>query len=219
MANDAIAEAAGNGMRTKARRAASRSRAGNDQERRMIEVAAHMFAEKGYDATSVQDIADDLGILKGSLYHYIDSKDDLLWAVISKQHETAMSLAERCEAMDDTPRAKLSAFIDGYVQSLAKEQVFATVYLQDVNALSPERRAIVVDGRTRYHRFVADTLKQGQAIGQFRQDLIPAVTANALLGMLTSTFRWYRAGTRYAPKTVIAQCKALILDGVNQDTD
>ena len=95
----------------------------------MIEVAAHMFAEKGYDATSVQDIADDLGILKGSLYHYIDSKDDLLWAVISKQHETAMSLAERCEAMDDTPRAKLSAFIDGYVQSLAKEQVFATVYL------------------------------------------------------------------------------------------
>lgn len=183
----------------------------------MIEVAARMFAERGYDATSVQDIADDLGLLKGSLYHYIDSKDDLLWAVISKQHETAMALAERCGSLGLAPRKTLEAFIDGYVHSLSKERIFAIVYLHDVNSLSPERRELIIEGRNKYQKFVADQLAKGQELGEFRSDLIPALASNALLGMLTATYRWYRPGTRHSPRSVIEQCKAIILAGIEAE--
>jgi TetR/AcrR family transcriptional regulator, cholesterol catabolism regulator len=207
-------KAASGESQSRAKRTVSRSRAGTDQERKLIEVAARMFAERGYGATSVQDIADELGLLKGSLYHYIDSKDDLLWAVISKQHEIAMALAERCRAMDATPREKLSAFIDDYVPSLTKERIFAIVYLHDLNSLSPKRRNIVIEGRGRYLRFVEDTLREGQELGEFRDDLIPALAANALLGMLTAAYRWHRPG-RHSPRAVVEQCKKIILDGVD----
>src|ERR1700684_2126686 len=90
-------------LRIHPKRGALRPRSGNAQEQRMIEVAAQIFYDRGYDATSIQEIADRLGLLKGSLYHYISSKEDILWTIILRQHRSALALAERIREMDAPP--------------------------------------------------------------------------------------------------------------------
>jgi len=202
---------------TASRRQNTKPRAGNDQEQRMINAAAQMFYEKGYDATSIQDVADKLGLLKGSLYHYIKSKDDLLWAIILRQHQSALALAERCRTLSGTPRERLTAFIEGYVGSLDKEHVFVSVYLHDINRLSADRRRTVTHEREAYTGFVVDVLSEGRETGEFRADLDPVLSANAILGMLNSTYRWYRPGTKFSSKAIIAECLAIILHGVASD--
>jgi AcrR family transcriptional regulator len=192
-------------------------RAGNDQEQRMINAAAQMFYERGYDATSIQEVADELGLLKGSLYHYINSKDDLLWAIIVRQHQSALALAERSRLLDGTPRDKLKAFVLGYAESLEKEHVFVSVYIHDINRLSADRRKTIIREREAYTGFVVDVLTEGREQGQFRDDLDPQLSANAILGMLNSTYRWYKPGARLSSKAIINECLAIILHGVGAD--
>jgi TetR/AcrR family transcriptional regulator, cholesterol catabolism regulator len=202
-------------------RTPSRSRrAGNDQEARMIDAAAQMFYERGYDATSIQEVADELGLLKGSLYHYINSKDDLLWEIILRQHRSALALAERSREFDGTPREKLRAFVLGYVESLEKEHVYVSVYLHDINRLSVDRRSKVTGERKAITDLIVQLLEEGAAAGEFYPDMDARLTANAILGMLNSAYRWYRPGSRTAsPKAVVNACLSLIMRGVSVEPD
>jgi AcrR family transcriptional regulator len=93
------------------RRGAANPRVGNSQEARMIDVAARMFQERGYDATRLQDIADEVGLLKGSLYHYIDSKEDLLFRLLESVHVEVERILDEVAAVEGLspldPRAAL----------------------------------------------------------------------------------------------------------------
>ena len=104
------------------RNSGRRSAVGSRKEEKLVQVAAEMFHERGYDATSLQDIAEELGLLKGSLYHYIGSKDDLLWAIIRKQQSSAMALVQRCAALDCGADDRLSEFVLGYAESLRRDR-------------------------------------------------------------------------------------------------
>src|SRR5690242_21930048 len=73
---------------------ARRSRAPRRRQQEIVEAAARVFHEKGYESTSIQDIADAVGILKGSLYYYITSKEDLLFEIIRGVHEEALKNLE-----------------------------------------------------------------------------------------------------------------------------
>ena len=161
------------------RRGAANPRVGNSQEARMIDVAARMFQERGYDATRLQDIADEVGLLKGSLYHYIDSKDDLLWAIILRQHESALALADRCRQMDAATDVRLAEFIRGYTDSLENDHIYVSVYLRDLNRLSPERREKIIRERLAYSDFLVELLTEGKRKGTFRKDLDPGLTSQA----------------------------------------
>jgi AcrR family transcriptional regulator len=183
----------------------------------MIEVAARMFHERGYDASSLQDIADELGILKGSLYHYIGSKDDLLWTIILRQHEAALALADRCRQLEGTPTERLTAFVKGYADSLKNDRVFVSIYLHEINRLSKERRKFIVSERQAYTQFVVDLLAAGQETGEFRADLDPELSANVMLGLLNSAYRWYKPASRISPTRVVGECLAMILHGVEAD--
>jgi len=78
-----------------ARRSGGERKPREERWAQLIEVATRVFFEKGYDAASLQDIADRLGMLKGSLYYYIQSKEDLLFEVISTVHIFAMTASRR----------------------------------------------------------------------------------------------------------------------------
>jgi TetR/AcrR family transcriptional regulator, cholesterol catabolism regulator len=191
-----------------------RTRPGKAQQERLIEVAARMFHERGYDATSLQDIADELGLLKGSLYHYIASKDDLLWAVILKQHESSMALAARCRELGGTPTERLEEFVRGYAVSLRDERDSVSVYLREIGRLSEPRRKSIHEEREQYVAFVRELLDEGVAAGEFRKNMDTALVTQGILGMLNSTYRWYRPGSKVSPTRVTAELFELILGGV-----
>lgn len=192
-----------------------RTRPGKAQQERLIAVAARMFHERGYDATSLQDIAEELGLLKGSLYHYIATKEDLLWAVILKQHQASMALAERCREMQGTPMERLDAFVQGYAASLRNERDSVSVYLREIGRLSKARRKIILDEREEYVAFVRELLDEGVAAGQFRKDMDSALVAQGVLGMLNSTYRWYRPRAKGSPTRVTTELLELIVRGIH----
>jgi AcrR family transcriptional regulator len=183
----------------------------------MIDVAARMFFERGYDATSLQDIAEEVGLLKGSLYHYISAKDDLLWAIILRQHESALALAERCRRLDAPPDVRLAEFVRAYADSLELDYIYVSVYMHDLNRLSPERRERIINERHAYSTFVVDLLAEGRRCGVFRTDLDPTVAGHAILGLLSSAFRWYRPGSATTAHGAIEECLNLIVRGIAGD--
>src|SRR5262245_1297495 len=89
-----------------------RGRATGGRRQEIIDAAAEVFHRKGYSDASIQDIADEVGLLKGSLYHYIEAKEDLLFAVLSGVYELARQNIDHVRAMDELrPIERLRAYI------------------------------------------------------------------------------------------------------------
>jgi AcrR family transcriptional regulator len=201
-------------LTTRTGHSSPKTQAGQHREEMLISTAARSFYERGYDATTLQIVADELGLLKGSLYYYIRSKDDLLYAVIMRQHRSAMALIERCKALDASPRERLLEFVGDYARSLDEDHVFVSVYLREINRLGGERRQTIVEERRAYVQWVVDVLREGQAAGEFRADLDPEIAAQGILGMLNSAYRWYRPSGPRTAAEIVGEFVKLLLDGV-----
>lgn len=169
---------------------------GKSQRRRkeLIDAAAKIFQDKGYEAASIQDVADALGILKGSVYYYIDSKEDLLFAVIQEVHESALANMERIRQLDADPLTLIRLFVESHVRHVSENLVKATVFFHDFGSLDPKRREYIVRERDRYDSFLRQLIARGQAEGVICQDIDPKLATLAMLGMMNWIYQWYRIG-------------------------
>ena len=159
----------------------------------VLEAAAAVFQEKGYQAARIEDIANRVGILKGSLYYYIDSKEDLLYALTIDGHTQGLGTIEE----DDLTRAadpatRLGAFITRWMAMVPTTGEYAQLRERDVRLLSDERRAKVMEMRNEMHRYVRRILEQGIADGHFDPSIDPGVATNSIFELLNSTVRWFR---------------------------
>lgn len=176
--------------------------------------AARIFHEKGYDATSIQDIADAVGILKGSLYYYIDTKEDLLFEVIKAAHEKGVRDVAAWRDTTAPPAMKLRAAIEGHVTSNLENIAEVGVFFQDFRSLSPERRAEIVKDRDFYDRNLLELVEQGQEAGEFNADLDPKMAVMAMLGMMNWVYQWYRPDGPLSPREIASAFADLLLGGL-----
>jgi AcrR family transcriptional regulator len=159
----------------------------------VLDAAAAVFAEKGYQAARIEDIAARVGILKGSLYYYIESKEDLLYALTISGHRKGLAtIDEDEETRAAEPTTRLGAFIVRWTRMIPTTGEYAPVTERDVAQLSDERRAEVMKIRNEMHRYVRRIIEQGIADGQFDATTDPGVATNAIFEMLNSTVRWFR---------------------------
>ena len=111
--------------------------------------AARLFAAKGYHGTSIGDLADSMGVQKGSLYAHIEGKEDLLYEIIQGVHEEALKNLDRISALDGTALQKIRAFVVVHFTHNAENLVKMGVFFKDFRSLSGERRQIIVAERIR----------------------------------------------------------------------
>ena len=117
----------------------------------MLDAAARVFYERGYSDASVQDVADELGILKGSLYHYIDTKEDLLFRLLQETHDEIYEILEEVAALEGlNPIERLEIYIRRQVEYNIDNLLRVSVYYHDLERLTEERRKAIV-GRRREH--------------------------------------------------------------------
>lgn len=180
----------------------------------IVDAAAVVFQQKGYEAASTADIAEAVGMLKGSLYYYIETKEDLLFAVIQQVHEPFLENRVRCERLEGGALTRMRAFIEGHVALNAREAVRSAVFYRDFYSLSPERRAFIISVRDQYDGFLRELIRQGQREGVFCPDLDPKITAIAMLGMINHVFQWYREGGDETPEDVGRHYADLLLGGL-----
>lgn len=169
-----------------------------EQKRQSIlDAAVGLFAERGYHATRMADIAEVIGLQKPALYYYFDSKEAVLVELI----RTRVGLAlDALIVIADSPRPpldKLSEAIRSHLRVFHEHPDIYTVFSSEkLDAVSPAAAAIVDDLGRRYERLWVDMLTQGTREGALRPDLDIQVTMKALLGMLNATLTWFRPSGR-----------------------
>jgi AcrR family transcriptional regulator len=158
----------------------------------VLDAAARVFHEKGYDATTIQDIADEVGILKGSVYYYISSKEDVLFELLEEVHEAALQAVMEAVERDGDPLAKIHAFVETLSRFNADNQVRMGILLHDFRSLSEPRRREIVRERDRYDRILRKLISEGQEQGTICQDIDGKLAALAIMGMINTIYQWYR---------------------------
>ncbi len=179
----------------------------------IFDAAASLFKQKGFHATSMQDIADAVGMQKGSLYYHISSKEELLFRI---SHAAISAITEQLEeiaAAPLTPSAKLRAAIENHVTTLCERLDLMTVFLKESNTLTTEQQAQILAYRRRYEELFRGILNEGVESGEFRVVDVGAVS-NALLGMLNWMHYWYRPDGRLTPDEIAEVFTDLALNGV-----
>jgi TetR/AcrR family transcriptional regulator, cholesterol catabolism regulator len=192
-----------------------RSRAGGQRrEREILEAAVRIFHERGYANTSVQDIADAVGILKGSLYYYIDSKEDLLFRVLSDVHEDARGIVDQIQALDGPPLEKLREYVRSHIEYSASNLTQIAVYYHDFGLLSPKRRSKIVRQRHLYEGFLVGLIQDAQARGEMDKKLTPSLVVNGIFGAINWIYTWYKPGGSVDPQQLGELYGEIVLKGV-----
>jgi len=180
----------------------------------IIAAAAKVFQTKGYHAATVQDIADAVGILKGSLYHHFKSKEDLLYLIVK---EPIARLYERMTdiASSDLPASeKLRRAIRTQLEAFDQHHPHLFVYLRERDEMKRRFREQFKLSPKQYERCWQQILREGMKSGEFRPDLDVQVVSYGLLGMLNWLHNWYDPRGRLSVREVGDQLAALALAGL-----
>lgn len=175
--------------------------------------AVRLFRARGYHATSMQDLAEAVGIQRGSLYHYIAAKDDLLWAIMDRTIVRLGGAVEPVVKTRGTAAERLRLAVAAHLEVAAALPDEMTILHVELKSLSNPRRRQMVALRDRYEELFRAVIRDGIGSGEFRK-IEPKGTVFAILGACNWFTQWYRPdGAQH--HSVFARIFAdLFIDGV-----
>src|SRR5215471_1573940 len=186
------------------------------KEQEIVTVAARLFKEKGYRATTLEDIAAAVGMLKGSLYYYIRSKEELLYIVIREPVRQAYNKLEEIVHSDAPIKLKIEQAVANHLTLYHQHYPHMAVYLHDYHHLMQKLQKDVIETPKHYQRLWAILLQQGIDAGELRSDLNVKVTGYAILGMCNWVYRWYNPEGQLSAEEIAAIFSKIILDGLSR---
>jgi AcrR family transcriptional regulator len=199
------------GVATRPTRPLLRERYDRRQEE-VVEAAARVFAERGYDQTTVQELTEEMGLAAGGLYHYFGSKEQLLIRICDQLMDPLLDQAVELVAEDGAaPADQLRALVRLWVAHVVEHRDHMLVFQQERHVI--ERGAqwrSVRASRKRFERLVEEVLARvhGASGGA---DADPRLLLSALLGMVNHTAQWYRPRGRLATEEIADGYVDLIL--------
>jgi len=178
----------------------------------IVEAAAKIFQEKGFAAASLEDIASEVGMWKGSLYHYIDSKEELLLAVVQEPAEHLLSELRIVASLDLPATEKLRMVAQAHGHVLETTFVYASVYLQEVAGRKRSTEWAASDRE--YVRLITAIIEEGIARGDLSSQLDARTATFALVGALNWVTRWYRPDGPLSAGKIAEQICTTFLNGL-----
>jgi AcrR family transcriptional regulator len=166
-----------------------RGRRGHDTEAVLL-AAVRLFNARGYDFTSMFDIAESLGITKSSVYHHISGKEQLLQMAVDRALDGLFEAVAEVRALEAPAIDRLEQLIRRSVLVLGERLEFVTLLLRVRGNTAVEQRALA--RRREFDAEVTELVKQAQVDGDVRADVDPATAARLLFGMVNSLTEWYR---------------------------
>ena len=172
-----------------------------------------MIREEGFGGASMQTLADEIGLVKPTLYYHVQSKENLLFQVIVSVIDERIGRWSKVIAQPASATTRLGLLVDEHLAMLGYYQDELVVLQDELTHLSPEHLEYVV-GRIAVGRdLVRELIEQGCGSGEFDVS-DPAAAATAVFAMLNSTIRWYRPDGRMTPTELARETTSLILEGV-----
>lgn len=186
-----------------------------DMREKIFTEAVRVFRQKGYHAASMQNIADAVGLQKGSLYHYISSKEELLYKIFERSTGALTRQLEAIIASQDSPQDKLRRAIEAHLIALCEQLDIYSVYLAERRALSGRSHAKVRAEAEKHAQLLEKILHQGIESKEFRA-MDTKMVALGILGMCNWLYQWYSPDGRLSPQEISAIFSDLVVDGVKR---
>lgn len=181
----------------------------------VLQSAAKIFFAKGFHATSIEDVARDVGMLKGSLYYYIKSKDDLLFQLLLAGIEDGDTFIAGQIEPDGDPLEQLERAIRAQIDYIIQNRVPFGLFLHEFDSLSGKRQHKLISVMSRYNNRFVELVKRGQAQGKLMEGE-PWLIVNGMLGMCNWLYRWYDQDEVQDPERIKDIFVRLLLQGIRK---
>jgi AcrR family transcriptional regulator len=188
----------------------------------LLEVAVRVFTERGYDGTSMEDLARAAGVSKSSIYHHVEGKEHLLRLALERAVNPLFGVLEEPGAREGTPLQRLEHVLRREVEVLVAELPYVTLLLRVRGNTATERWAL--ERRRDFDGVVAGLVRAAAEEGGLRADLDPGLATRLVFGMINSVAEWYRpegardprsrSGVRPDAARLADGVLALVLDGL-----
>jgi TetR/AcrR family transcriptional regulator, cholesterol catabolism regulator len=198
----------------KAPRALKKSKAGTRLQE-VLQSAANIFFAKGFHATSIEDVARDVGMLKGSLYYYIKSKEDLLFQLLLAGIEDSDAFIARHIDPQGDPLEQLERAIRAQIDYIIQNRVQFGLFLHEFDSLSGKRQHKLISVMSRYNARFVDLVRRGQEQGKLMPGE-PWIVVNGILGMCNWLYRWYDTDEISDPEKVKQIFLQMLLNGIRK---
>lgn len=195
---------------------------GKPSERRdaLVQIAAELFAEQGYRATTVRHIGDAAGVLSGSLYHHFDSKETILDELLSSYLEDLLDTYRTIAKAGHGPGETMRELVRVSFRSMAEHRAAITVLQNERNHLrSLPRFTYLTKTEEEVRRIWISVLRDGIEAGEFRSDLDPVITYRFLRDSVWVAVRWFRQDGALSADRIAEHYLTLIFDGLTPAAD
>jgi AcrR family transcriptional regulator len=178
----------------------------------VLAVAVRVFTERGYDGTSMEHISRASGLSKSSLYHHIESKEQLLRLGLDRAVGPMLALLRDPEATTGPAIDRLAYVVRAMVRLLARELPAVTLLLRVHGNTATERWAL--DQRRAFDRKVAGLVRQAIAEGDVRAEVDARTTARLVFGTVNSLVQWYRPRSAAETERLADEILGMVFDGI-----
>ena len=182
-----------------------------NRDAEIVEAAIQVFYEKGFAASTMQDVADAVGVLKGSLYHYISSKEDLLFRILQESHAQARDLMTEVAALDLSAIDRLRVYLERMYRWYLANVERVSVYLNQQHHLTGDNRAEMRAQAREFEQFLRELLAEARGSGSVDSGVDLKLAAFFILGALNSLPRWYHPSGPYTPDHIATEFAAMSL--------
>ena len=180
----------------------------------VIRAAGKLFARRGYHGTSMQDLGNELGLLKSSIYSHVASKEDLLLEVVGRAERLFKESARQAMDAHTGEGAQLRALISGHLQVILDHRDEASTFLHEARALDQRYRERVIAARDGYEGVFRQVIGRGVRSGEFHDRVDPAVASIFILSILNAVGRWYSPDGRLGPERLAEEMWGFISEGI-----
>ncbi|TYB67631.1 TetR/AcrR family transcriptional regulator [Nonomuraea sp. PA05] len=160
---------------------------------RLLAEATRLFAERGFESTSVQEIVVAAGVTKGAMYHYFDSKDDLLHEIYARVLRMQMDRLTQIADGSGTVRQRLHRAAADVVETTAANLDDSKIFFRSIHLLAPETQKTVRAERRRYHERFRGLVAEGQRAGVFSTRVPAELVVDFFFGSVHHLGSWFHA--------------------------
>ncbi|WP_344315542.1 TetR/AcrR family transcriptional regulator [Fodinicola feengrottensis] len=189
-------------------------------EEQIVRAAVRLFAERGFHATGIRQLAEQAGINSSTLYHYMGTKEDLLFRIVQDSSKRLIEAARQLTARELDPPAAICGLVQIHVWSHATYSAETAVVDNELRALDKPRREAAVRLRDRYEAFWSKTVEAGCARGDFR---VPdrRIARLGILQMCSGVAQWYSPSGKLSLRDLVAAHAQMVLGalGASRDRD
>lgn len=176
--------------------------------------ATRLFREQGFAATSMQEVSDAVGLLKGSLYYYVRSKEDLLVAILHDLHHRGEEIVSEIAPDSPDPLHELFVYLRKLGVYAAQNADRLSIFFRDFQFVPRDQQATIIRKRDMYRETAEQLIGRAMACGQVPAAINPAIASRTVLNGVSGVHEWYRKSGSVPVARLAEQIAAMLVAGL-----